>query len=90
MPIESLYKRIEMNMQKTKSFFDIRLSQALKQSEGDLRASAKTSEDPSAGAIPFELIKSRFLKQNGTKSASRRRVRDLAAAPQSGNEGNVL
>lgn len=61
-PIESLYKRIELNMQKTKSFFDIRLSQALKQSEGDLRASVKTSEEPVSGAIPFEIIRARFLK----------------------------
>ena len=77
-------------MQKTKSFFDIRLSQALKQSEGDLRASAKTSEEPISGSIPFEIIRARFLKQNGSKSASRRRCKDIPGVPQTSKEGSVL
>ena len=32
MPLEDLYKRIDKNMNKTNSFFDLRLTQAIKKS----------------------------------------------------------
>lgn len=71
-------------MNKTKSFFDLRLSQAIKKSQGDLKT--PMNEEKMASSIPFEEIQARFLNgYRGSKSACRRRG-NYTSAP----EGNVL
>ena len=79
MPLESLYRRIEQNLNKTKSFFDIRLTQALKKSEGDLlRHNLKASEETLPDSNQFQKIRARLLNESknmeGSKSAGRHRT----------------
>ena len=81
MPLEDLYKRIDRHMNKTNSFFDLRLSQAIKQNElrektQPMSISAAHNEQETqllhgAPIITFEKLRARFLHHHHTKSAGR-------------------
>ena len=95
MPIEDLYKRIDKQMNKTNSFFDLRLSQAIKKSQGDLKESTALNvhdeqhlqfqHQPSgAPIVTFDKIKNRFLRQT-VNSKSAGRVRSTNYSSTNGN-----
>ena len=70
LPLEALYKRIDQHQTASKSSFDMRLSQAIKKSQGELRNS-KVDESKLPPALSFEQIRARLLGRRGPKSAQR-------------------
>ena len=57
LPLEDLYRRIDRNMNKTNSFFDLKLSHAIKRQNHELREKSKqptaTACTSAAGAEPI-------------------------------------